>query len=213
MAAAVRPHVALMFFVAFAPAFLLRRSKSRQVVTARQGHRPSRCCSSSACCSSARSSSSSASSSLNRDSAEELLARTRGQSSFGGSEFNARLPSLLTLPLSVVAVLFRPFPFEAHNFQTVLAAVEGILLLGLCTVGYRRLRWAVSHMFSEPFLLGCLLYVLLFAAAFGAIGNFGILARERVQVLPFVFFLLSVPIDRLVLGKLKRRRTPLAVGG
>jgi hypothetical protein len=37
-----------------------------------------------------------------------------------------------------------------------------------------------------------LFYVLMFAFGFGTIANFGILARQRSQVVPFLFVLLSV---------------------
>jgi hypothetical protein len=35
--------------------------------------------------------------------------------------------------------------------------------------------------------------VLAFIFAFGTIGNFGILARERSQVMPYIFVLLALP--------------------
>jgi len=39
-------------------------------------------------------------------------------------------------------------------------------------------------------------YSLLFVFAFSSIANFGILARERTQVLPFFLVLLAVPAAR-----------------
>jgi hypothetical protein len=211
-ATAVRPHIALMFFVAFTPAFVLRRSRGNHVITPGKvfglalllvlglllvsqveaffGIE-----------------------SLNNSSAEQVLEKTRGVSSTGGSEFTARLPSLATLPLSVVDVLFRPFPLEAHNFQTILASIEGLVLLGLCIMSFRRVRSALRRMLAQPFLLGCVLYVLLFAAAFGAVGNFGILARQRVQVLPFVFVLLNAPVGAFVRRKMRTQRSALTPHG
>jgi hypothetical protein len=46
---------------------------------------------------------------------------------------------------------------------------------------------------SRPYVAFALTFVLVFVAAFGVISNFGILARQRTQVLPFVFVLLSLP--------------------
>ena len=41
-----------------------------------------------------------------------------------------------------------------------------------------------------------IVYMLIFFFAFGTMGNFGILARQRSQVMPFVFVLLaSLPGD------------------
>ena len=68
-------------------------------------------------------------------------------------------------------------------------------------------------MLREPFLLGCLLYVLLFAAAFGTIGNFGLLARERVQAFPFFFVLMSAPVANWVPWKLRHRPSRIGVPG
>jgi len=49
----------------------------------------------------------------------------------------------------------------------------------------RRLR-------SQPYVTFALASVLLWILAFGIIANFGILARERTQMLPYFFVLLSV---------------------
>jgi hypothetical protein len=46
-------------------------------------------------------------------------------------------------------------------------------------------------------------YSLLFVFAFSSIANFGILARERTQVLPFFLVLLAVPAVRRVPGQAK----------
>ena len=42
----------------------------------------------------------------------------------------------------------------------------------------------------------CLPYILLFVIGFANFGNFGILARQRVQVYPFVLALLCLPVRR-----------------
>jgi hypothetical protein len=210
-ATVVRPHVALLFFVAFAPALLLRRSNKQHIFSVAKviagivlvvaaalligrverffGLEQ-----------------------LDSETAQQVLERTNDQTETGGSSFTAT-PSLsvVNLPWNVVTVLFRPFPFEADNAQTVLAGLEGILLLFLCLVFHRNWLSVPRRMFREPFLLGCLLYVLIFAAAFGSIANFGILARERVQVLPFVFILLSAPLPRWVSWKLRGRRSTVGL--
>ena len=48
----------------------------------------------------------------------------------------------------------------------------------------------------------------MFAYAFAAIANFGILARERVQVLPMFFVLLAVPPARRTGRAATSRRRP-----
>ena len=54
----------------------------------------------------------------------------------GGSEFApVAVNSPLDLPWATVSVLFRPFVFEARNAQSVLAALEGTVLLVMVARG------------------------------------------------------------------------------
>ena len=47
-----------------------------------------------------------------------------------------------------------------------------------------------------PYVAFALAYTAMFVLAFSAIGNFGLLTRQRTQVLPFVLVLLAVPAAR-----------------
>lgn len=117
-----------------------------------------------------------------------------GQTAQGGSEFTAvDLSSPLGIPWAFITVLFRPFPFEAHNVQLLFQSLEGMFLLGLTIAGWRRLRQIPRMLRSNPFLWFVLLYVIGFVLAFAGFANFGILARQRVLMLPFFLMLLSLP--------------------
>ncbi len=59
-------------------------------------------------------------------------------------------------------------------------------------MGWRRLVGAFHVLRSEAYVTFALAYILMFGYAFSAIANFGILTRERVQVLPFLFVPLSL---------------------
>ncbi|HEX2375354.1 MAG TPA: hypothetical protein VHO93_15345, partial [Actinomycetota bacterium] len=48
----------------------------------------------------------------------------------------------------------------------------------------------------RPYVAFVAVYSLLFVFAFSTISNFGILARERTQVLPFFLVLLAIPALR-----------------
>jgi hypothetical protein len=116
------------------------------------------------------------------------------RTSTGGSQFKpASFTSPQSIPLAVLSVTFRPFPWEAHNIQSQLAAAEGGFLLYLIWRNRRRLKNLPRWMIRRPYLLLCLVYSVLFAFAFSAVGNFGILDRERVQQLPFLLVLLALP--------------------
>jgi cell division septum initiation protein DivIVA len=92
-----------------------------------------------------------------------------------------------------VTVLFRPLIFDAHNAQTLITAVEGTFLLLLSLV---RIRWAIAAIGSwrrQAYVIFAVLFAGMFVVAFSGVANFGLLARERVQLLPFYLVLFSIP--------------------
>ena len=110
----------------------------------------------------------------------------------GGSAFVGTLPfSPRTLALGVVTVLFRPFPWEAPGILGLAAALESLALLALIVWRLRSVLRAWVRAFRDAYLAFNVVYVTLFVFFFSLIANFGILVRQRVQVLPFVFVLLA----------------------
>lgn len=122
---------------------------------------------------------------------------TSGESSFVPSV----LESPFRAPIAVLTVLFRPFVFEAHNMQALAAALEGTFLLGLCLL---RFRWGLAALRSvrrQPYVAFAAGYAGLFILAFSSFANFGLLARERVQLFPLFVLLLSIlPKKRMADG-------------
>lgn len=105
--------------------------------------------------------------------------------------------TIADIPAAFVSVLFRPWPFEARGPLMLAAAIEGTALLMLLTwTVARRFRLLVRRCRESPYALFVLLHVALFSLVFSNIGNFGLLVRQRTQVLA----LLLVPIA-LVSGK------------
>jgi hypothetical protein len=116
----------------------------------------------------------------------------------GGSEFDA--PSVFespaNAPLALVTVLFRPLPIEAEGLSQVIAGIEGLILFGLVLW---RLPWiwaGIKQVRNLPFVGMAVVYCGLFVAAFSSMGNFAILARERVMLFPFLFVLMCVPREK-----------------
>ena len=73
----------------------------------------------------------------------------------------------------------------------------------------------------QPYVAYCLGITLTFIFAFSAFSNFGILARERCQVLPFFLALLCIPvwqregvvsIEEALAGRVEPAKTPLVDG-
>jgi hypothetical protein len=133
-----------------------------------------------------------------QDGVNSVLTETNRRTDTGGSSFQAPSTgqSLAKMPYAAVTILFRPFLFEAHNAQAAVTALESTLFLCLL-VRRRRAVWhAVCHLRRRPYVAFILVYSALFVVAFSSIANFGILARERTQLLPFFLVLLALPAPR-----------------
>ena len=193
--ALVRPHVTLVVFVAVVIAYLLRRSERpslvsplakafglvvfalaglvvvSQVETFFGVNR------------------------LDTQSIDTVLEDTQQQTQTGGSEFDAPgAPSPFTFPRAVATVMFRPYPFEASNGPMLLASVEGTFLLVFALVSWRRIATLPRLFLRVPYVAFAATFSVLFIFAFANIGNFGIVARERVQLFPVVLVLLAFPL-------------------
>ena len=132
---------------------------------------------------------------LDVQSVTQELNTTRTSTAEGNSAFNPpNAQSPLGYPEAAVTVLFRPFPFEAKSATVLVASGEGLLLLGLAVASWRRLRRLPHFLVRNPYVMFCFVYCALFILAFANFANFGILARERTQMLPMVLVLLALPL-------------------
>jgi hypothetical protein len=148
--------------------------------------------------------------SFSGDGVNQALSNTQGRTTGGGSTYEAApVTSPIGLPMAIITVLFRPFPFEAHNAQSLIASAEGTALLGMFAVGWRRLRGVPRALKRSPYVAYCLVYTILFCFAFSSFSNFGILTRERVQVFPMVLVFLALP---LAAARPRRQRRPSRMG-
>jgi 4-amino-4-deoxy-L-arabinose transferase-like glycosyltransferase len=132
------------------------------------------------------------------------LKTTRTQTAEGNSAFtppNAQSP--LGYPEAAVTVLFRPFPWEARSSTVLVSSAEGLLLLGLTVGSWRRLRRLPHFLVRNPYVMFSFMYCALFILAFANFSNFGILARERTQMLPMVLVLLALPSTEVQKGVAK----------
>lgn len=143
-----------------------------------------------------------------------VLERTIERTSTGGSQFDPpAVTGPLDLPGALITVLFRPFPFEARSLNSLVAASEGAVLLALVVVSRRRMLTWVKALPKRPYLVYCLVFTLAFVAAFSYISNFGILARQRTQMMPLaltMFAMQATAPTRLGFLSARKRRTPPA---
>ena len=152
--------------------------------------------------------------SLNTTTVGQVQKQTQQLTSEGGSAFQTSSKGgLSSLPLGIVTLLFRPFPFEAHSPQGLFASLEGVVLLGLLVQSRRRLRQIISLALRHSYLILVAIYSLIFIYAFSVISNFGIVARQRAQLYPFFLVLLALPaIPRPPRVKRVRSRATARVG-
>jgi hypothetical protein len=126
-------------------------------------------------------------------SVDTALSSNSARTGEGGSAFSAANP---TNPIgyaeAAVTVMFRPVLIEAHGTEALATAAEATFLALLCVLSWRRLITIPRRLRSQPYVAMAVAFLLMFFFAFGSIANFGILARERSQMMPFVFVLLAL---------------------
>lgn len=131
---------------------------------------------------------------LDAESAESVTERVaENTGDIGQSRFVPPSPdSPMGYAASAVTVLLRPFPFEVANAQGLASSAEGLVLVALVLMSLRRLVRLPKALLSNPYVAFAFAYTAAFIYAFASISNFGILVRQRAQVLPLIFVLLAI---------------------
>jgi hypothetical protein len=125
---------------------------------------------------------------------EQVFSATQQRTTDGGSAFEGRtVRTPADFAHAAMTVPFRPFPTEAHNRQAQLAALEGIALLGFIALALPRIWTLPKQALRRPYVALAGAYSIGFIVAFSNVGNFGLLARQRAQLLPFLLVLLALP--------------------
>jgi hypothetical protein len=128
---------------------------------------------------------------------DQALERTELQTTQGGSAYAApAVRSPLDYPWAVTTVLFRPFVYEVSSAASAISALEGLLLLALIVLSANRLVRLPIVLMRNAYMAYAGSFTFMFVYVFSFIGNFGILARQRIQLLPFLFVLLALPVSR-----------------
>jgi hypothetical protein len=132
---------------------------------------------------------------IDTTSGNTVVGGVQERTSSGGSEFTPAsiIEDPQKAPIGVITVLFRPFPNEAHNTQALGTALEGTFLLLFSLYRLRYGLAALGSMRRRPYVAFALIYSGLFIVAFSTLANFGLLARERVMLLPLYLLLFCVP--------------------
>ena len=127
---------------------------------------------------------------LSIESVEGFYSEQQERTTIGGSRYSTVsvfTPTGFVLGLITAAV--RPFPWETHNVQSLILSLETVAWLVFCWVQRRVFLSKLRSMRSDPFAAFAVIYSLITLLALTSIGNFGIIARQRVMVLPFLWML------------------------
>jgi hypothetical protein len=110
----------------------------------------------------------------------------------GGSSIEPVEVGPLGIPVALMNILFRPFPWEAGNAMMLLAGAE-IWLFWLIVLARRQnfLR-ALNDWRGDRLLRIAIPFILIYSIALGMMmSNLGIIARQRIFLFPFLFVLLE----------------------
>jgi len=104
-------------------------------------------------------------------------------------------------------LMFRPFPWEVNNMTAVLASCESVVLFVVAFFRRKRLFRLLRNARSNPLIVFGILSFLIFSVVFAiSISNFGLLARQRVMVLPLILLLVVASFPSRVSHKLAEVR-------
>jgi hypothetical protein len=110
-----------------------------------------------------------------------------------GSNFAPPNPlSPIGFPAAVITTNFRPFPWEAGGLFPTLTSLEGVLLGLLIVLRRRQIVRGLARWRSNGMVLLTAAAFLAFSVILSSLSNFGLLARQRTQVLPFLFMLICM---------------------
>jgi hypothetical protein len=125
------------------------------------------------------------------DDLDPFLSDLQRRTQQGGSAVEGEaIRSITEVPAATLRVLYRPLLNEAPTLQARLSAIEGTAML---IISLLALPWIVRNIVRvrrHPYLVFCLVTVTGFVIGFSAVFNLGILARQRVQALPFLLAVL-----------------------
>lgn len=120
-------------------------------------------------------------------------AAVAGQQGFNSSVHASVSLDPLRFPLDFYDTVVRPLPFEASGITQLAQSFQNLFVLGLLAASWRRISALLAQMFRRPYVLGALVYSVIWIVLFASIGNLGILSREETQLLPLLLVLACGP--------------------
>lgn len=125
----------------------------------------------------------------------EVYKQSQEREFTGGSGSNFAAPNLLSVPgppLALITTTLRPFPFEAGGALPLAASMEGVFLVGLIIVRRRNVFQAIWGWRDNRTVVFVVSAWIGMCFLLSTLSNFGLLARQRVQALPFFLMIPAI---------------------
>jgi hypothetical protein len=103
--------------------------------------------------------------------------------------------SLATYPRDIYYVLFDPLPVTAHSTSQFIAALENSFIVAVILLSLRQIRMVPRAAIARGYVMMCVVYSLGFMYAIAALGNLGLITRERTMLFPFLLVPLCIPLS------------------
>ena len=118
-----------------------------------------------------------------------------------GAEFDGSASGLVKIaPIAIATTLFRPFLWESHNFSSLLAALESLLIMmfTLFVIYKAGIISFIKITLNDPLIIYCFLFAFVFAWFVGASTlNFGTLVRYKIPCMPFYLISLFLVYEKV----------------
>ncbi len=124
------------------------------------------------------------------------------RTSQGGSQFDnaaVQITNPINFPYATWTVIMRPMPWEAPSPQEFATAIESTFIGLLLIRNFPRIARNLRRV--NGYMIYAFVNLVVFIFLFSNFANFGILARQRTQIAPFLFLLLAMPLSERIRKK------------
>jgi hypothetical protein len=147
--------------------------------------------------------------SLGVEGVQEYMEDNKGRALGGDSRVEPADVSITGIPVALMNILLRPFPWEAHNLMAMISAIE---IAGFWTIAWFRrhsLVNALRYWRHDRMLRVAVPFIVVYSITLGmVVANMGLIARQRIFLFPFLFLLIEA-VPRVAAA---RRRVPPGAG-
>jgi len=116
---------------------------------------------------------------------------------------------LQDLPRGAMMILFEPYPWEVANIAQFLVSLENFVLLGLLILGLKQFAKNMARIRTDYVLAVSLFAAIGLLVILSPLANIGLIARQKIQLLPFLMILLTECPVLTKRGSAGRRQSPI----